>query len=88
MALEGALKLKEISYVQAESYAVGEIKDGPIPLVDDQVRVVVLAPSGSLFEKTVSNMEAVRARGGKGVLISDGQGLAEAGKGCIATMSC
>ena len=86
MALEGALKLKEISYIHAEGYAAGEMKHGPIALIDDQVPVIVLAPSGPLFEKTVSNMQEVRARGGKIVLISDAKGIAEAGEGCIATI--
>jgi glucosamine--fructose-6-phosphate aminotransferase (isomerizing) len=86
LALEGALKLKEISYIHAEGYAAGEMKHGPIALIDDQVPVVVLAPSGPLFEKTVSNMEEVRARGGQVVLISDTEGLAQAGEGCIATI--
>jgi glucosamine--fructose-6-phosphate aminotransferase (isomerizing) len=86
MALEGALKLKEISYIHAEGYAAGEMKHGPIALIDDNVPVIVLAPSGPLFDKTVSNMQEVRARGGKIVLISDGSGIAEAGEGCIATI--
>lgn len=86
LALEGALKLKEISYIHAEGYASGEMKHGPIALIDDDVPVVVIAPSGPLFEKTVSNMEEVRARGGKVVLISDAAGIAEAGEGCLATI--
>ncbi len=86
LALEGALKLKEISYIHAEGYASGEMKHGPIALIDDAVPVIVLAPSGPLFEKTVSNMEEVRARGGQIVLISDAKGLEEAGEGCIATI--
>jgi glucosamine--fructose-6-phosphate aminotransferase (isomerizing) len=86
MALEGALKLKEISYIHAEGYAAGEMKHGPIALIDEHVPVIVLAPSGPLFEKTVSNMQEVRARGGKIVLISDAKGLAEAGEGCMATI--
>ena len=86
LALEGALKLKEISYIHAEGYASGEMKHGPIALIDDDVPVVVIAPSGPLFEKTVSNMEEVRARGGRIVLISDAEGLAEAGDGCLATI--
>ncbi|QIG53386.1 glutamine--fructose-6-phosphate transaminase (isomerizing) [Altererythrobacter sp. BO-6] len=86
LALEGALKLKEISYIHAEGYASGEMKHGPIALIDDKVPVVVIAPSGPLFEKTVSNMEEVRARGGQVVLISDAEGLAHAGEGCIATI--
>ena len=86
LALEGALKLKEISYIHAEGYASGEMKHGPIALIDEAVPVIVLAPSGPLFEKTVSNMQEVRARGGKIVLISDKAGLAEAGEGCLATI--
>lgn len=86
LALEGALKLKEISYIHAEGYAAGEMKHGPIALIDEAVPVIVLAPSGPLFEKTVSNMQEVRARGGQIVLISDAEGLAEAGDGCMATI--
>ena len=86
LALEGALKLKEISYIHAEGYAAGEMKHGPIALIDEEVPVIVLAPSGPLFEKTVSNMQEVRARGGKIVLISDAKGIADAGEGCIATI--
>jgi glutamine---fructose-6-phosphate transaminase (isomerizing) len=86
LAMEGALKLKEISYIHAEGYASGEMKHGPIALIDDLVPVVVLAPSGPLFEKTVSNMQEVRARGGRIVLISDAEGIAEAGEGCLATI--
>ena len=86
LALEGALKLKEISYIHAEGYASGEMKHGPIALIDEHVPVITLAPSGPLFEKTVSNMEEVRARGGKVVLISDAEGIAAAGDGCLATI--
>ncbi len=86
LALEGALKLKEISYIHAEGYASGEMKHGPIALIDEAVPVIVLAPSGPLFEKTVSNMQEVRARGGKVVLISDRAGIEEAGEGCLATI--
>ena len=86
MALEGALKLKEISYIHAEGYAAGEMKHGPIALIDEDVPVIVLAPSGPLFEKTVSNMQEVRARGGKIILISDARGIEEAGEGCLATI--
>ena len=86
LALEGALKLKEISYIHAEGYASGEMKHGPIALIDEHVPVIVIAPSGPLFEKTVSNMQEVAARGGKIVLISDADGLAEAGEGCMATI--
>ena len=86
MALEGALKLKEISYIHAEGYAAGEMKHGPIALIDELVPVIVIAPSGPLFEKTVSNMQEVQARGGKVVLISDAEGIALAGEGCVATI--
>lgn len=86
LAMEGALKLKEISYIHAEGYAAGEMKHGPIALIDENVPVIVLAPSGPLFEKTVSNMQEVRARGGKIVLISDAEGLKEAGDGALATI--
>jgi len=86
LALEGALKLKEISYIHAEGYAAGEMKHGPIALIDADVPVIVLAPSGPLFEKTVSNMQEVQARGGQVVLISDAAGLAEAGENCLATI--
>ncbi|HEY0445434.1 MAG TPA: glutamine--fructose-6-phosphate transaminase (isomerizing) [Allosphingosinicella sp.] len=86
MAMEGALKLKEISYIHAEGYAAGEMKHGPIALIDDNVPVIVIAPSGPLFEKTVSNMQEVQARGGKVVLISDAEGLAQASEGTIATI--
>ncbi|ARU01131.1 glutamine--fructose-6-phosphate transaminase (isomerizing) [Yoonia vestfoldensis] len=81
LALEGALKLKEISYIHAEAYASGELKHGPIALVDPHVPVIVMAPRDSLFEKTVSNMQEVMARGGKVLLITDSQGAAEAGDG-------
>src|SRR6202012_1917092 len=73
IALEGALKLKEISYIHAEGYAAGEMKHGPIALIDEQVPVVVIAPSDSLFEKSQSNMEQVIARGGRVILITDEQ---------------
>ena len=86
LAMEGALKLKEISYIHAEGYASGEMKHGPIALIDEAVPVIVLAPSGPLFEKTVSNMQEVRARGGKVVMISDAEGIKEAGEGCLATI--
>ena len=87
LALEGALKLKEISYIHAEGYAAGEMKHGPIALIDDAVPVVVIAPSGPLFEKTVSNMHEVQARGGRVVLISDYDGIEAAGDGCLATIT-
>jgi len=87
LALEGALKLKEISYIHAEGYAAGEMKHGPIALIDDSVPVIVIAPSGPLFEKTVSNMQEVQARGGKVILISDYDGVQAAGEGCLATIT-
>jgi glutamine---fructose-6-phosphate transaminase (isomerizing) len=71
LALEGALKLKEISYIHAEGYAAGELKHGPIALIDEQVPVIVVAPADDLFDKTVSNMQEVAARGGKIILLSD-----------------
>ncbi len=74
IALEGALKLKEISYIHAEGYASGEMKHGPIALVDDKVPVVVIAPKDNLFEKNISNMHEILARGGKVILITDSQG--------------
>ncbi len=79
IAMEGALKLKEISYIHAEGYAAGELKHGPIALIDDGVPVIVCAPSGPLFEKTASNMQEVHARGGSVILISDKEGLERAG---------
>ncbi len=87
LALEGALKLKEISYIHAEGYAAGEMKHGPIALIDDQVPVIVIAPSGPLFDKTVSNMQEVQARGGQVVLISDYDGIEAAGEGTMATLT-
>jgi glutamine---fructose-6-phosphate transaminase (isomerizing) len=77
LAMEGALKLKEISYIHAEGYAAGELKHGPIALVDEHVPVIVLAPSDALFGKTRSNMQEVMARNGKVVLVSDAKGLVE-----------
>jgi len=80
LALEGALKLKEISYIHAEGYAAGEMKHGPIALIDDRVPVIVLAPKDELFEKTASNVQEVMARGGKVIMISDASGLASMGE--------
>ncbi len=77
IALEGALKLKEISYIHAEGYASGEMKHGPIALVDDKVPVIVIAPKDFLFEKNISNMEEILARGGKVILITDKNGSKE-----------
>ena len=79
LALEGALKLKEISYIHAEAYASGELKHGPIALIDKSVPVVVMAPRDGLFEKTVSNMHEVMARGGRVCLITDAAGAELAG---------
>ncbi len=78
LALEGALKLKEISYIHAEGYAAGELKHGPIALIDETMPVVVIAPYDRVFEKTVSNMQEVAARGGKIILMTDAKGAAEA----------
>lgn len=86
LALEGALKLKEISYIHAEAYASGELKHGPIALVDKHVPIIVMAPRDSLFEKTVSNMQEVMARGGKVLLITDQKGAAEASAGVWETI--
>jgi glucosamine--fructose-6-phosphate aminotransferase (isomerizing) len=78
LALEGALKLKEISYIHAEGYAAGELKHGPIALIDEKMPVVVIAPYDRVFEKTVSNMQEVSARGGRIILMTDAQGAREA----------
>ena len=78
LALEGALKLKEISYIHAEGYAAGELKHGPIALIDDKMPVVVIAPYDRVFDKTVSNMQEVAARGGRIILMTDAQGAKEA----------
>ncbi len=87
MALEGALKLKEISYIHAEGYAAGELKHGPIALIDESVPVIVIAPHDAVFEKTVSNMQEVAARGGRIVLIGDAKGTAEHGLDTLATFT-
>jgi glucosamine--fructose-6-phosphate aminotransferase (isomerizing) len=76
LALEGALKLKEISYIHAEGYAAGELKHGPIALIDENMPVIVIAPHDRIFEKSVSNMQEVAARGGKIILITDKKGAA------------
>ncbi|MDV4143890.1 glutamine--fructose-6-phosphate transaminase (isomerizing) [Shimia sp. FJ5] len=86
LALEGALKLKEISYIHAEAYASGELKHGPIALIDKHVPVVVLAPRDALFDKTVSNMQEVMARGGKVLLVTDSKGAEEGGHGVWDTI--
>ena len=87
IALEGALKLKEISYIHAEGYASGELKHGPIALIDPAVPVIVMAPKDALFDKTVSNMQEVMARGGQVVLVTDRAGIAEAGDGTAHTIA-
>ena len=79
VALEGALKLKEISYIHAEGFPAGELKHGPIALIDDSVPVIVIAPSDAVFQKTASNMQEVVARGGRVILLSDRDGIAAAG---------
>lgn len=86
LALEGALKLKEISYIHAEAYASGELKHGPIALVDQHVPVIVMAPRDALFDKTVSNMQEVMARGGQVLLVTDKKGADEAGEGVWQTL--
>ena len=79
VALEGALKLKEISYIHAEGFAAGEMKHGPIALVDKDVPIIVIAPYDDLFEKTASNMQEVKARGGRVIFLSDAKGIARLG---------
>ncbi|SFI56413.1 glutamine--fructose-6-phosphate transaminase (isomerizing) [Celeribacter neptunius] len=86
LALEGALKLKEISYIHAEGYASGELKHGPIALIDSHTPVIVFAPHDALFDKTVSNMQEVMARGGKVLLVSDKKGLDVASDGVWQTV--
>jgi len=87
IALEGALKLKEISYIHAEGYAGGEMKHGPIALIGKLVPVVVVAPTDAMFEKMASNFEQVKARGGKLVLISDAAGAKRLGAKAVATIT-
>ncbi len=86
LALEGALKIKEISYIHAEGYAAGELKHGPIALIDETVPVIVIAPHDALFEKTVSNMQEVAARGGRIILLTDRRGAEEASLETMATI--
>jgi glucosamine--fructose-6-phosphate aminotransferase (isomerizing) len=86
IALEGALKLKEISYIHAEGYAAGEMKHGPIALIAPDVPVIVLAPNDEWFEKTASNVQEVRARGGQVVLFSDKEGIAKIGNLAVAAI--
>ncbi|WP_407154117.1 glutamine--fructose-6-phosphate transaminase (isomerizing) [Bradyrhizobium sp. STM 3557] len=87
LALEGALKLKEISYIHAEGYAAGELKHGPIALIDENMPVVVIAPYDKVFEKTVSNMQEVAARGGNIILMTDARGAAEATVESLVTIT-
>jgi glucosamine--fructose-6-phosphate aminotransferase (isomerizing) len=87
LALEGALKLKEISYIHAEGYAGGELKHGPIALIDETMPVIVIAPHDQVFEKTASNMQEVAARGGRITLITDAQGAREAGLASLTTLT-
>jgi glucosamine--fructose-6-phosphate aminotransferase (isomerizing) len=87
LALEGALKLKEISYIHAEGYAAGELKHGPIALIDEQMPVVVIAPYDKVFDKTASNMQEVLARKGKVILVTDAKGAAEAGDKASAILT-
>jgi glucosamine--fructose-6-phosphate aminotransferase (isomerizing) len=86
LALEGALKLKEISYIHAEGYAAGEMKHGPIALIDDKVPVIVLAPRDPVFDKTVSNVQEVMARGGRVIFFSDREGIERLGPGPVAAI--
>jgi glucosamine--fructose-6-phosphate aminotransferase (isomerizing) len=86
LALEGALKLKEISYIHAEGYAAGELKHGPIALIDENMPVVVIAPFDRVFEKTVSNMQEVAARGGRIILMTDAKGASEAAIESLVTI--
>src|SRR5579872_1962178 len=87
LALEGALKLKELSYIHAEGYAAGELKHGPIALIDEAMPVVVIAPHDAVFEKTVSNMQEVAARGGRLILVTDARGAAAAARQPLATLT-
>jgi glucosamine--fructose-6-phosphate aminotransferase (isomerizing) len=86
IALEGALKLKEISYIHAEGYAAGEMKHGPIALIDEDVPIIVLAPSDDLFDKTASNMQEARARGGRVIFFSDAEGIRRLGSEAMAAI--
>ena len=86
IALEGALKLKEISYIHAEGYAAGEMKHGPIALIDENVPVIVVAPSDELFDKTFSNLQEVMARGGRVVFLSDADGVKKLGGKAMAAI--
>ncbi|HEY7460028.1 MAG TPA: glutamine--fructose-6-phosphate transaminase (isomerizing) [Xanthobacteraceae bacterium] len=87
LAMEGALKLKEISYIHAEGYAAGELKHGPIALIDEEMPVVVIAPHDRVFEKTASNMQEVLARGGRIILVTDPKGAAAGGLGAATILT-
>jgi len=87
IAMEGALKLKEISYIHAEGYAAGELKHGPIALIDESMPVIVIAPHDRVFEKTLSNMEEVAARGGRIILVTDAKGAEEAAMDRVETLT-
>jgi glucosamine--fructose-6-phosphate aminotransferase (isomerizing) len=87
IALEGALKLKEISYIHAEGYAAGELKHGPIALIDETMPVIVIAPYDNVFDKTASNMQEVAARGGKIILVTDPRGAKEAAIASVETIT-
>jgi len=87
IALEGALKLKEISYIHAEGYAAGELKHGPIALIDENMPVIVIAPYDRVFDKTVSNMQEVAARGGRLILMTDAKGAAAADGQSLVTLT-
>ena len=87
LALEGALKLKEISYIHAEGYAAGELKHGPIALIDENMPVIVIAPYDQVFEKTVSNMQEVAARGGRLILMTDAKGARAADGQSVVTLT-
>ena len=87
IALEGALKLKEISYIHAEGFAAGELKHGPIALIDESVPVIVIAPSDNLFDKTASNMQEIMARGARVVFLSDDAGIAKLGDAAEASIA-
>jgi len=86
IALEGALKLKEISYIHAEGYAAGEMKHGPIALIDENMPIIVIAPPDHLFDKTASNMQEVIARGGRVIFLSDAKGIERLGNMAAATV--
>ena len=86
--MKALLKLKEISYIHAEGFAAGELKHGSIALVDENVPIVTIAPDDELFEKTVSNMQEVLARGGKVIMLGSEEGIVKAGEGCWRRSRC